>query len=135
MAILLKVKLVFKTVCSVCHTLEGVGVNFGPDLHSVSHQTKINLLTMILNPNHDIAAGYEGYIIETTGGSTLAGIIESENDNNIILKTPGGTVQTILKSDVKSMSPMPVSLMPEGLETSVNKEDMGDLIEYIKTLK
>jgi putative heme-binding domain-containing protein len=130
-----KGKTVFKTVCSVCHLLDGVGVNFGPDLHSISHQTKINLLTMILNPNHDIAAGYEGYTIETTDGRAFAGIIESESDNNIILKSPGGVVQTILKSDVKSMAPMPGSLMPEGLETSVNKDDMADLIEYIKTLK
>jgi hypothetical protein len=44
------------------------------------------------------------------------------------------TAQTILKSHVKSMSPMPVSLMPEGLETSINQKDMGDLLEY-KTLK
>ena len=128
-------KAVFKTVCSVCHSLEGTGVNFGPDLHSISHQTKINLLTMILNPNHDIAAGYEGYTVETTDGRAFAGIIESESDNNIILKSPGGVVQTILKSNIKSMAPMPVSLMPEGLETSVNKEDMADLLEYIKTLK
>ena len=130
-----KGKAVFKTVCSVCHLLDGVGVNFGPDLHSISHQTKINLLTMILNPNHDIAAGYEGYTIETTDGRAFAGIIENESDNNIILKSPGGVVQTILKSNVRSMAPMPVSLMPEGLETSVNKDDMADLIEYIKTLK
>jgi putative heme-binding domain-containing protein len=130
-----KGKTVFKTVCSVCHLLDGVGVNFGPDLHSISHQTKINLLTMILNPNHDIAAGYEGYTIETTDGKAFAGIIENESDNNVILKSPGGVVQTILKSNIKSMAPMPVSLMPEGLETSVNKDDMADLIEYIKTLK
>lgn len=130
-----KGKAVFKTVCSVCHALEGVGVNFGPDLHSISHQTKINLLTMILDPNHDIAAGYEGYTIETTDGGAFAGIIENETDNNITLKGPGGVVQTILKSNVRSMSPMPVSLMPEGLETSINKEDMADLLEYIKTLR
>lgn len=130
-----KGKAVFKTVCSVCHLLDGVGVNFGPDLHSISHQTKINILTMILNPNHDIAAGYEGYTIETNDGRAFAGIIENESDDNIILKSAGGVVQTILKSNVKSMAPMPVSLMPEGLETSLNKDDMADLIEYIKTLK
>ena len=130
-----KGKAVFKTVCSTCHALEGVGVNFGPDLHSISHQTRINLLTMILDPNHDIAAGYEGYTIETSDGGAFAGIIENETDNNIRLKGPGGVTQTILKSNVKSMSPMPVSLMPEGLEASINKEDMADLLEYIKTLR
>ena len=129
-----KGKTVFKNVCSVCHKLEGVGVNFAPDLHALSNQTKINLLTMILDPNNTIAAGYEGYTIETTDGGTFAGIIESENASGLILKSPGGTVQTILKSNIKSMAPMSVSLMPEGLESSVNKDDMADLLEYLKTL-
>lgn len=130
-----KGKIVFKTNCSVCHSLEGVGVNFGPDLHSVSHQTKINLLTMILDPNHDITAGFEGYTIETTQGETFVGIIEIENAQNLALKSQGGVVHTILRNNIRSMAPMPVSLMPEGLETSVSKEEMADLIEYIKTLR
>lgn len=130
-----KGKVVFKNVCSVCHKLDEVGVNFAPDLHSLSNQTKINLLTMILDPNNTIAAGYEGYTIETTDGGTFAGIIESENASNLILKSPGGAVQTILKSNIKSMAPMSVSLMPEGLETSINKDDMANLLEYLKTLK
>lgn len=130
-----KGRIVFKSNCSVCHALEGVGVNFGPDLHSVSHQTKINLLTMILDPNHDITAGYEGYTIETSDGGTFVGIIERENNLNLVLKGQGGVVYTILKNNIRSMSPMPVSLMPEGLETSINKEEMADLIEYIKMLR
>ncbi len=130
-----KGKIVFKNVCSVCHKLDGVGVNFGPDLYALSNQTKINLLTMVLDPNNTIAAGYEGYTIETTDGGTFAGIIENENASSLILKTAGGTVQTILKSNIKSMAPMSVSLMPEGLETSINKDEMADLLEYLKPLK
>lgn len=128
-------KAVFLTACGSCHLLEKNGVDFGPDLHSVSHQTKINLLTMILDPNHDIAAGYEGYTIETTGGKTLAGIVVTENDEQLNLKTAGGAIQTILKNEIKSISPMAVSLMPEGLESSISKEQMTNLLEYIKTLQ
>lgn len=130
-----KGKIVFRNVCSACHSLEGVGVHFGPDLHSVSHQTKINLLTMILHPNHDIAPGYEGYIVETADGGMLAGIIESETDDNLVLKMQSGTTRTITRSNIKSLSPMQSSLMTEGLESSITKEEMGDLLEYIKTLQ
>jgi putative heme-binding domain-containing protein len=130
-----KGKIIFKHVCSSCHQLNGVGVNFAPDLHALSNQTKINLLTMILDPNNTIAAGYEGYTIETTDGGTFAGIIESENASSLVLKSPGGSVQTILKSNLKLMAPMSVSIMPEGLETSINKDDMANLLEYLKTLK
>lgn len=130
-----KGKAVFLTACSVCHALDGVGANFGPDLHSLSHQTKIKLLTMILNPNKDIAAGYEGYIIEKTDGTALAGIVSNESDNSLLLRMQGGTEQTIQKSDIQSMTSMPISLMPEGLESSINKGEMSDLLEYLKTLK
>lgn len=130
-----KGKVVFKNVCSSCHTLEGVGVDFGPDIHSVSHQTRINLLTMILDPNHDIAAGFEGYTVETKDGNALAGIIVSENNESIVLKLPGGATHTIMKTDIQSIAPMSVSLMTEGLEASVSKKDMADLLEYIKTLR
>lgn len=90
---------------------------------------------MILDPNHDITAGFEGYTIETTQGETFVGIIEIENAQNLALKSQGGVVHTILRNNIRSMAPMPVSLMPEGLETSVSKEEMADLIEYIKTLR
>lgn len=128
-------KIVFKANCSVCHSLEGVGVDFGPDLHSVSHQTKINLLTMILNPNHDVAAGFEGYNIETKAGENVVGIISGEDNFKIVLKQMDGQTRTIDKSDVVSVSPLPLSLMPEGLESTIDQDAMRDLIEYIKTLQ
>ncbi|HUQ66255.1 MAG TPA: c-type cytochrome, partial [Flavitalea sp.] len=130
-----KGKAVFKMSCSVCHRLEGVGADFAPNLYALSNQPKINLLTMILDPNNTIAAGYEGYIIETTDGKTFAGIIKSENALNLTLKSPGDVVQIILKSNIKSISPMSVSIMPEGLETAINKDDMANLLTYLKTLK
>src|SRR5690606_1656542 len=108
--------------------------NFGPDLLSVSHQTRVNLLTMILNPNHNIAPGYEGYMIEDKEGQTFAGIIVSENTTGVILRSAGGTEQTILRENIKSVLPMNNSLMSEGLETSIDKDQMVNLLEYLKTL-
>ena len=130
-----KGKAVFKTNCSICHKLEGVGADFAPNLYALSNQTKINLLTMILDPNNTIAAGYEGYTIETVDGKTYAGIIRNENASNFTLKSPGDVIQIIQKSNIKSMSPMSRSIMPEGFESSINKDDMANLLTYLKTLK
>ncbi len=128
-------KSVFIASCSMCHALEGTGVNFGPDLQSLSHQTRIKLLTMILHPNNDIAAGYEGYVIETTDGNMLTGIISNESEQSLLLRMPGGMEQTIMKINIKSISAIPISLMPEGLESSISKVAMSNLLEYIKTLR
>lgn len=129
-----KGKALFKTACSSCHVLEGVGSNYGPDLLSVSHQTKITLLTMILHPNNNLAPGYEGYLVETNDGRTLAGIISSEDEAGIVLRGPDGKEQTLVRSQIKAATPMSDSLMPEGLETSISVDEMTDLLEYLKTV-
>lgn len=129
-----KGKAIFKASCSSCHVLEGVGHNYGPDLLSVSHQTKITLMTMILHPNHNIAPGYEGYLIETVDGRTLAGIMGNESTTEITLRGPDGNEQVILRDNISSISPMSESLMPEGLESSINIEQMADLLEYLKNV-
>jgi len=129
-----KGKVVFKASCSSCHQLEGEGFNYGPDLLSVAHQTKISLLTMILHPNNNIAPGYGGYIIETIDGRTLAGIMINENASNITLRGPDGSEQVIMRTNIKSILSMSDSLMPEGLEASISKDDMTNLLEYLKTI-
>lgn len=129
-----KGKVVFKASCSSCHILEGIGHNYGPDLLSVGHQTKITLMTMILHPNHNIAPGYEGYLVETVDGRTLAGIMGNESAAQIALRGSDGSDQVILRSNIKSISPMSDSLMPEGLESTISIEQMTDLLEYLKNI-
>lgn len=123
---------VFRVMCSSCHVLDGVGRSFGPDLLSVSGQTRINLLAMIIDPNNNIAPGYDGYLIETTEGRTFTGILRSETAAGVVLLTPDGREEVIARSNIRNMRPMSESLMPEGLESNINKQEMADLISYLK---
>ena len=128
-------KKVFAKTCSVCHEMDGVGRPFGPDLLSVSNQTRINLLTMILDPNNNIAPGYDGYFIETAEGRTLTGILAAETSAGVTLRTADGKDETIVRDHIVDMRPMTTSLMPEGLEVGLSKQDMADLLEYLKNGK
>ena len=123
----------FRTACSSCHRIGETGRPFGPDLLSVSNQTNINLLTMILDPNKNIAPGYDGYLIETRDGRTLAGILASESSTAVMVRTPDGGEQVIAREQVKSILPMSTSLMPEGLEANYTVQDFADLLHYLKT--
>lgn len=127
-----KGKTIFKNVCSACHLLEGVGRHLGPDLLSVSNQTRINLLAMILDPNNNISPGYDGYFVETTGGETLAGILAQETSEAVVLRTADGQEHRIARDRIKAMRPMTSSLMPDGLEAGLGVEEVADLIEYLK---
>jgi putative membrane-bound dehydrogenase-like protein len=126
---------VFSKTCTVCHQMEGAGRPFGPDLLSVSNQTRINLLTMILDPNNNIAPGYDGYFIETSEGRTLSGILGNETSSGVMLHTPDGKEETIRRDNIVTLRPMTTSLMPEGLEAGLTKQDIADLLEYLKNGK
>lgn len=125
-------KEIFKTACSVCHELDGAGRAFGPDLLSVSNQTRINLLTMILDPSNNIAPGYDGYLLETTEGHTFTGILGNETASAVMLRTADGAEHVIARENIKTIFPLPSSLMPEGLEANYSKQDMADLLEFLK---
>lgn len=127
-------KAVFESACSVCHKVTDQGNEIGPDLRSVSNRTKINLLAMILNPNADISPGYDGYMIETKDGRSLAGIMVNESPALVVLRAPGGAEHTVPRSDIENIKPMDSSIMPEGLETSLTIQEMSDLLEFIQTL-
>jgi putative membrane-bound dehydrogenase-like protein len=125
-----KGKLVFRKTCSTCHLLEKEGHAFGPDLMSITNQTRINLLTMILDPNNNIAAGYDGYALETIDGRALTGIMAGETAAGVTLRTPEGLEQTVPRERIKTFRPLAQSLMPEGLETGLEKQDLADLLTY-----
>ena len=128
-------KNVFGKTCSACHEMDEVGHPFGPDLLSVSNQTRINLLTMILDPNNNIAPGYDGYFIETREGRSLAGVLGGETPAGVTLRTADGKQETIARDRIVTMRPMATSLMPEGLEAGLSKQDIADLLEYLKNGK
>jgi putative heme-binding domain-containing protein len=98
----------------------------------VSNQTRINLLTMILDPNNNIAPGYDGYFVETADGRTFTGILGAESSSGITMRTPEGEEEIISRDRIVSFRPISTSLMPEGLEAGLTNQDMADLIEYLK---
>lgn len=125
-------KAIFKQVCSSCHQLDGVGYNVGPDLHSFSSRPKLEFLRAIVDPNFEISPGYDGNIVQTNDGQLISGTVINENTDNIVLRMIGGKEQTISRNNISSIRPMETSLMPVGLESSLDMQGMADLLTYLK---
>ncbi|MFN7561744.1 MAG: hypothetical protein ACK5TH_08200 [Prosthecobacter sp.] len=53
------------------------------------------LLSDILDPNRMFEARWSAYTIETNDGRTLAGLIQSETADALVLAMPGGAKETI----------------------------------------
>jgi putative membrane-bound dehydrogenase-like protein len=130
-----KGKALFQQVCSECHQLDGIGFNVGPDLLSFSSRPKLEFLRAIVDPNFEISPGYDGNIVETNDGQFIAGTIINENTENIVLRMVGGKEQTVFRNNISSIRPMAMSLMPVGLEGSLDMQGMADLLTYLKSFE
>ena len=122
---------VFATICITCHKHGQLGVDVGPSLSDVKVKPPEALLSDILDPNRMFEARWSGYQIETTDGRTLAGLIQSETTDAIVLAMPGGAKETLSRSAIKDMKSLDRTLMPDGLEAAITKEQMSDLLALL----
>jgi len=109
------------------------GGRVGPDLSGVNNKTKEELLTSILNPSYAIEPHFVHYVVTTKDGEIHDGVIANETPGAITLR--GGTEngdETILRTNVAEIRASSVSLMPEGLEQSMSRQEIADVIAYLR---
>lgn len=124
----------FATACIACHALEGVGNAIGPDLAAVTDRSPESMLIAILDPNRAVEDKYVNYVISTEEGTQYFGLISEESASGITLRAADGSEQELLRSDIASMESTGISLMPDGLEATLTKQQIADLLAYLASL-
>jgi putative membrane-bound dehydrogenase-like protein len=125
---------VFKKVCATCHRLDGEGTEVGPDLLSaLRNKTPETLLVDILDPSREVDPRYVNYVITTKAGRTLTGMIAAETAASVTLRRAERAEDMVLRAQIDSVQATPQSLMPEGLETQLGKQDVADVIAYLQS--
>ncbi len=128
----LRGKVVFEKNCATCHKIGGVGIDVAPDISDSRTKTPIFLLTNIVDPNRAIDANYFSFNVLDTDGRVHTGIVTAETSSSITLKQPEGKIVTIARDEIEQFKNNGVSLMPVGLERTINKQQMADVISFIK---
>jgi len=123
---------VFRRECAQCHRLDQEGHAVGPDLFGIRNQPKESILLHILVPDHEITAGFAAYTVATRDGRVLTGLIASETPSSITLSQPLGREDTIPRDEIDQLSAGKQSLMPQGLERSISRQEFADLLAYLK---
>lgn len=123
---------VYRKVCANCHRIGEIGYDVGPDLTGLKNQPPEALLLHILVPNREVYPTFTLYSAETKSGESFAGIMREENDTAITLVMPLGQKQTILRKDLKDLNASSLSLMPDGLETTMTKDELLDLMTFLR---
>jgi len=124
----------FEDNCARCHAPRRQGGRVGPDLSGINNKTKEELLTSILNPSYAIEPRFTNYIITTMDGRVYDGVIASETPGAITLRggSEDGDDQTVLRRNIAAIRASSVSLMPDGLEEHLKKQDLADIIAYLR---
>ena len=122
---------IYDTACAACHRYAGRGVELGPNLETVRGWDREKLLLNILDPNREVAANFVAYVIELKDGTSLSGMITDENAGSVTLKRIGAPEETILRQNIAKVTSSSVSLMPEGLESTLTPQDMADVMAFL----
>ncbi len=128
-------KAVFKEQCSACHRLEGVGRQVGADLAAIRDRGIDSVLLNILDPNRDVMPQYQSYVVATTSGRVVTGMIADETANSVTIRQPDGGDETVPRHQIEELRSTGLSFMPEGLEKQINVPAMADLLAYINSVK
>jgi putative heme-binding domain-containing protein len=125
---------VFKKTCATCHKAEGVGVDVGPNLATVTGRTPEDLLIHVLDPNREVAPPYINYNVALSDGRVLSGLIADESPSALTLKRAEGAADVVPRSQIEAVSSTGQSLMPEGLEKGLEPQDFADLIVFLRSI-
>ncbi len=125
-------KQLFQQACSSCHRLEREGHPVGPDLLDIRNQPKETILFHILVPDAEISPVFAAYIAETKDGKSFGGVLASETPDSITLRGPLATETSLLRSDLSKLEALSASLMPNGFESALSRQDLADLVAFLK---
>jgi len=122
---------VFRNFCAQCHVIHGQGGTVGPDITANGRTTFEQLLSNVFDPSLVIGPGYQVTTVVTRDGRNLTGLIAEDNEQRVVIRMPGEGQETVARNNVKYTRLSKLSMMPEGVETLLDKKDLADLFAFL----
>ncbi len=122
--------------CYKCHRMGIQGGILGPDLTSAGGKyNPHDLLVSIIEPNKVISDQYGATQFLTDDGRAIVGRVVNMAGNNLLVMTnmlnPSALV-SVDRNSIEETAPTTTSMMPSGLLDTLEKNDVADLIAYLR---
>lgn len=124
-------KAAFKKICASCHRIGDLGHEIGPSLATVKNRGAEAILVNVLDPNREVNPQFVNYVLITDDGRTLTGMIAAETATSVTLRRAEAASDTVLRVNIDELQSTGLSLMPEGIEKELSKQDLADLLEFL----
>jgi putative heme-binding domain-containing protein len=89
----------------------------------------------VLDPNREVNPQYVNYLLVTTSGRSITGLIAAETGTSVTLKRQENASDTVLRANIEELKSTGQSIMPEGLEKQLDQQALSDLIAYLLSVK
>jgi len=123
--------------CYKCHRFAGQGGIHGPDLSGAGGRFSVSdLLSAIIEPGKEISDQYQATQFLLDDDSVVVGRVANMNNNGLSVLTnmlDPGNFTNIERQTIVEMKPSTTSPMPKGLLDTLSKEEILDLIAYIRS--
>ena len=108
----------------------------GPDLTTAGHRFSAkDLLTAIIEPSKEISDQYEATIFQMEDGQLITGRVANLAGDEYWVQSDMNDPSNFTKikvDEIEGMAPSKVSMMPSGLLDTLEKEEIYDLLLYLK---
>ncbi|MCI0334450.1 MAG: CehA/McbA family metallohydrolase [Planctomycetes bacterium] len=126
-------EVVFRRECMTCHKIGDIGSAVGPDLTSSASRDRDALLVHVLDPNRNVLPNFENYLCIDSNGRVTTGILTAQTATSITLLRQESETSTILRANIDELTSTGKSLMPEGFERNISREEMADLVAFLQS--
>ncbi len=118
--------------CSACHVFGDVGRGGGPDLSTVIKRfRRREILESIMYPSRVVSDQYQAVDVELDDGAFHTGMVVEDTDDRLILVDANGERLDLDRGRIRSETPSPLSIMPEGLLDAMTLSDLTSLIRFL----
>lgn len=122
---------VYDRICGQCHKMHGRGYEVGPEITRNGRGSFEQLIVSVFDPSLVIGEAYKSVSVLTTDGRLISGLVTERSNQRIVLKVQGGKLEVIPIDEADEIRDNDQSLMPEGLETQMTRQEMADLFALL----
>lgn len=122
---------VFKSICAKCHRHGDTGETIAPNLTGFNVHPKSKIIQKVLDPNSSVEGNFRQYTVTTKSGRVINGLLAAETKTALEIVDTEAKRHTVLRDDIEEMTASTRTIMPEGFEKQLSKDEFVNLLEFL----
>lgn len=89
----------------------------------------------MLYPSASLVRSYESWVAVAKDGEEYSGVLRRDTPEEVVIATGPGAETRVRRSDLAELRLGLLSIMPAGLDEQLSRQDLADLLAFLKNTK